>query len=653
MREGQYGPANFAVIQVSDFSAPALPQDFDIYKGIATVLQAVHAEQNPGGGSGNVARDANTGDRRNGPGGGGRANSGNGPDNGGGLRQGRGQAGPGAPADPQANAGGPGNGLGNSRGPSGGPGGGGGPMSSDERVYAIDQAVKLTADQKARIKAIYDANEKKAADLRAAQDPDMRDKLRALRADQNTQIEAALKPPQKPAFEAYIASSEPQGRGNGGAGGSGGAIAAATGRPSVDGSRINRQSGPGNVQGPRPDGTPRVTADAGPGDRQGRGQGAQFGGRPGGGQGGDDAYNPLSWIELRMAEGVPIGQAMLGTKLVAFNAISGLPVGPVPPANLPQGRGLPPSLRQKLKTLHRFWDSSQTPGVYFEFLSGIVLWTMILSGLIMYFRLLGTRARQGRSSLFWIKGGGGWWRSLHRLISVVAALFLLWMSFTGTWIGFESSAGPVKRLFAPKPVVFARTAAQAAASVLQGQQPQGQPVNGGQQAQAQAPGQPGTRPGGPGGGGPRGGGLRNPLDFILPLRDLEVRQMTAVTMNSMQQLYPALPIKVVRLRTYGQTKQGVVITGGDETNQYVFNADTGQPASLSEQGYPEGGFPFGTQVHENIKHLHSGAYFGIPARLMNLFAGFCLTFLSISGLVMYFDMWRKRRNTGKKGLFWA
>jgi uncharacterized iron-regulated membrane protein len=494
MKEGQYGPANFAVIQVSDFSAPALPQGFDINKGILTLLQAVHAQQNPGG-TGNVARDANGG----------------------------------------------------------------------------DHAVKLTADSSG-----------------------------------------------------------------------------------VDGAASGRHSGHGSGLGPRSGGTPRVASDVAPGARQGRGQGiVGSGAGPWGEQGSDTPYNPLAWIELRMANGVPIGQAMLGTKLVAFNALSGQPVTPVPPVNLPQGRGLPPSLRQKLKTLHRFWDRSDTPGVYFEFLSGIVLWAMIISGLIMYFRLLGARARQGRSNLFWIKGGGGWWRGLHRVISVVAAVFLLWMSFTGTWIGFESSVGPVKRLFAPKPVVFQKTAAQAAAGVLQGH-PQGQPIDGGRQAQAQQSGQPGARPGGPDGGGPRGGGgLRNPLDFILPLRDLEVRQMTAVTLNSMQQLHPALPIKVVRLRTYGQTKQGVVITGGDDTNQYVFNADTGQPASLSEQGYPEVAFPFGTQVHENIKHLHSGAYFGIPTRLMNLFAGFCLTFLSISGLVMYFDMWRKRRKAGKQSLFWA
>jgi uncharacterized iron-regulated membrane protein len=520
-------------------------------------------------------------------------------------------------------------------------------MSSDDRVAAIDQAVKLSPDQKTKIKVIYDANEKKAANIRAAQDPDMRNQLMALRADQSSQIEALLTSAQKPGFEAYLASSEPQGRRT--SAGTGGGPQAATGTPNTGAPDGSRRSALGNGQRPSPGAVPGAIADAGPGGRQGRVQGAGLGGGPAGGQGGDAPYNPLSWIELRMANGVPIGQAMVGARLVAFNALTGQPVTPIPPVSLPQGRALPPSLRQKLKTLHRFWDRSDTPGVYIEFLSGIFLWLMIISGLVMYFRLLGARARQGRTSLFWMKGGGGWWRSLHRVISVVAAVFLLWMSFTGTWIGFESSYGPFKRLFAAKPVVLNPTAAQAAAVVLGGQL-QGQSGNDGQQAQQ--PGQPGARPGGA--GGPRGGGgMRNALDFVLPLRDTEVRQMTAVTLNSMRQMYPALPIKVIRLRTFGQTKQGVIISGGDQTNQFVFNADSGQPASLNEQGYPMANFPFGTQVHEDIKHLHSGAYFGIPARMMNLFAGFCLTFLSVSGLVMYFDMWRKRRMSGRKGLFWA
>src|ERR1019366_3303134 len=58
----------------------------------------------------------------------------------------------------------------------GGGGGGRMQMTSDQRVAMIDKAVTLTDDQKIKIKAIYEDDMKKMADLRASQDPDMRTK---------------------------------------------------------------------------------------------------------------------------------------------------------------------------------------------------------------------------------------------------------------------------------------------------------------------------------------------------------------------------------------------------------------------------------------------------------------------------------------------
>jgi protein CpxP len=98
----------------------------------------------------------------------------------------------------------------------GGGGGGRMQMTSDQRVAAVDKAVTLTDDQKVKIKAIYEADMKKMADLRASQDPDMRTKMQAMRADENTQIKALLTDDQKPKFDAM-----PQ-YGRGGGGGQGG-----------------------------------------------------------------------------------------------------------------------------------------------------------------------------------------------------------------------------------------------------------------------------------------------------------------------------------------------------------------------------------------------------------------------------------------------
>jgi len=99
--------------------------------------------------------------------------------------------------------------------------------------------------------------------------------------------------------------------------------------------------------------------------------------------------------------------------------------------------------------------------------------------------------------------------------------------------------------------------------------------------------------------------------------------------------------------------QGVLITGGDDTQQLVFNADTGKRASMTEPGYPYTGFPFGWEEHELVKKIHRGDALGIPGRLMDLFAGFSLVFLSASGLVMYLDLLRRRRRSGRNQLFWT
>jgi uncharacterized iron-regulated membrane protein len=298
----------------------------------------------------------------------------------------------------------------------------------------------------------------------------------------------------------------------------------------------------------------------------------------------------MDWLELRRVDGIPVGQVMVGTQLEAFDARNGTPVTASPPQRIPQGARLPPSLRQKLKTLHRFWNRGDTPGVYFEFLAGLVLFTLLITGLVMYFQLLRARRRIKRRQLFWLTGGT--WRGWHRGVSVAAAAFLLCMAFSGTWIGFESSWNALGRS---------------------------------------------------GGGGP---------PPAVPVAAAAIPNMTATTLQAMQRLHPGTPIKVIRLRMFGQMQQGVVITGGDTTDQLVFNAETGQPASLTEPAYPPVGFPFGVQVHENIKHFHSGEMFGLSGQMMNLLAGLSLLFLSVSGLVMYFDMWLKRCKGGRGSLLW-
>ena len=100
----------------------------------------------------------------------------------------------------------------------GGGGGGRMPMTADDQLAAIDKAVTLTSDQKPQVKAILDLDAKKRADMMAAQDPDMRAKMTAMRTDEQTKIKAILTDDQKAKYDAYLASM-PRGGGRGGGGG--------------------------------------------------------------------------------------------------------------------------------------------------------------------------------------------------------------------------------------------------------------------------------------------------------------------------------------------------------------------------------------------------------------------------------------------------
>jgi uncharacterized iron-regulated membrane protein len=301
-----------------------------------------------------------------------------------------------------------------------------------------------------------------------------------------------------------------------------------------------------------------------------------------------------TFVEMRSSDGATIGQAHFGQSafdpnhdeegLVAVDATTGAVVHPVSvPPPIP-----PHSFRETLKKWHRFWVHHDVPGVYAELLAGIALWSLLVTGLIMYFRLLRQRRRIGRKQLFWMAGGR--LRGYHRAVSVIAALLLIVVAFSGTWLGFESSW---HTFVSPPPHI------------------------------------------------------RTP-----ELSDAEILGMAGATLQALRATEPSVRIKVLRVREYGGMKQGVVVTDEPVTRQLVFNTVEGKEVSLTELGYPTSGFPFGLQMHEDIKHLHSGFLFGLWARVLDLLAGLSLIFLCVSGLVMYLDMWNKRRSGGRGQFFW-
>ena len=304
---------------------------------------------------------------------------------------------------------------------------------------------------------------------------------------------------------------------------------------------------------------------------------------------------PLRYAELRMVDGRPVGQVDIGDRLRRFDATTGADMGA---AALPPNEGQPPiSDRNTFKHLHRMTTFGDW-ALWINIFVSVALTGLIFTGLYMYARMLFSRAKIGRNGLFW--SGGGFWRMLHRWISVVAAAFLVVVTLSGAWLAVESLGFAINM------------------------------------AAAHRPGSPPPQH----------------VDPSSPLKDAELPAMLHTTLAAYDEAMPRGALRVVRLRYYGGMPQGGIVTGEETAHQRVYNAVTGRRVSETEPGYPAVPFPFGWQAHQIAKSIHRGDYFGLTGRFMDLFAGLAMIYLSISGIVMYADLWGKRRKLGRKGLMW-
>ncbi len=304
--------------------------------------------------------------------------------------------------------------------------------------------------------------------------------------------------------------------------------------------------------------------------------------------------NPVSYVELRVLDGKAVGTVGSGSDVYGFDATTGAQLGaPLHNGPLPTSVGTP-GLRNQLKALHRF------SGGWFDIIMvvfGISLLTMIVTGTVMYFRLLAARRRMGKPQPFW--SAGGMWRTLHRSVAIVAVIFLTIVATSGTILAISGLGVATNRML-----------------------------------------HDGKRPGITG-------------DFSAPMNDIELPEMLGTTLASYNAADPGVPARVVRLRYFAGMPQGVVVTGDAEARQLVFNTDTGRRVSMSEPGYPNTDVTFGWQMDETVKQIHRGDMFGLTGRMMDLLAGLSLLYLAASGLVMYFDMWGKRRQKGRRAFFWS
>jgi len=200
-------------------------------------------------------------------------------------------------------------------------------------------------------------------------------------------------------------------------------------------------------------------------------------------------------------------------------------------------------------------------------------------------------------------------RRLHRWLSIVAAAFVLYVALTGLMMAFDSIW--IGRYMATHEV---------------------------------AP---------PDGGGPPPPALVRLFADDGTVADADLASMLRTTLAAAgKSSSVAAPPRVVRLRVFGGMPQGAIVTGDEVADQIVVNAKSGAPAGMYEPGYPRTPMPFQWGVHETVKRLHRGDYFGLLGRWMDLLTGLAILFLSGSGVTMYLQLCRARGKIGRHGLFW-
>lgn len=303
---------------------------------------------------------------------------------------------------------------------------------------------------------------------------------------------------------------------------------------------------------------------------------------------------PLKYVELRMIGSRPVGQVGVGAGHARFDIGSGALLERT--AHDRPDAAPPESLRNDIKHLHRMTTFGDW-ALIINVVVSLGLTVLIVTGLWIYVKLLLGRRRIKRNGVFW--SGGGTWRMLHRSISIAASGLLLGVTLSGAWLAVESAGLAIS---------MAR------------QHHAGQPQAG--------------------------------ADPISPIEDAAVPGMIAATLKALHRDAPRDPVKVIRLRIYARYLQGVVVTGGSHSRQLVYNTRTGQPMSETEPGYPKVGFPFGWQAHQIAKSVHRGDFLGLPGRWMDLLAGLSMIYLSVSGMVMYWQMWRRRAAAGRRSIMW-
>ncbi|HTP38771.1 MAG TPA: PepSY-associated TM helix domain-containing protein [Steroidobacteraceae bacterium] len=187
------------------------------------------------------------------------------------------------------------------------------------------------------------------------------------------------------------------------------------------------------------------------------------------------------------------------------------------------------------------------------------------------------------------------WRSLHRWIAILATAYLLNMFVTGALLGWDEFSLHLR---------------------------------------GQGPPEPGAPP-----------PVAAPIPAAAPLQSL-----TETYYCKALEEVPDAPLTVFRLSMSEGHLKATSEFGGLYPGALSFNTATG----ATEAGPPAPATPRAkVGYHQWLKRLHRGDFIGsFYGRYLSIIAGCCFLYLTISGVVMYLQLYSARSRAGKRGYFW-
>lgn len=117
--------------------------------------------------------------------------------------------------------------------------------------------------------------------------------------------------------------------------------------------------------------------------------------------------------------------------------------------------------------------------------------------------------------------------------------------------------------------------------------------------------------------------------------------MLAETLKVARGRAPNRPIASVELQMAGDEPKGVVTFPGDPGRQITVDPRDGKVLKDEEH-----------EAESLILRIHSGEILGEPGVALGVFWGSALVVLSITGFIVYLQLYRRRRKAGKGRLFW-